>query len=222
MSISDHVGILLDRSLDQARPSKRNPAKVTYYARVALPAAAGPELLELAKSVAPNGSLAGLTMTIKTHSALPADKQLAGIPADALIVRLTSGEGYPPDLFLADGSRIPASPLHAGEINGDFYSGQRVRINTYPFYYPAGKGDAGISWNLSGLLAVGGGERRGNAGGESSESAFARYAAIHDAPPPATAPADAFGAGAAPAAGAAGSDPFQQGTATGAQANPFG
>lgn len=219
-TLADFEGILLASSLTEARAGKSNPSKVEFYAAVAYPASAAAELAELAKTVAPNGNLAGLRMTIEPN--IKKGKPFAGIPDDSLIMRLTSGPDYPPAAFTDVGGRIPAGQAGAAQVREHLYAGQRVRVNGYPYYWThAASGSRGISWNLSGVMSIGGGERRGNSG-ESNEAAFGRYGAIHDAPPPQTeAQASGFGA---PAQGpAASADPFNQGTArAAAEANPFG
>lgn len=225
MNIADHIAIFLHGSLDQARPSKAKPGKIEFYGRFALPPTAFDSLMESIKAVAPNGNISGLQLAPKLHSSLAPDKQFAGIPRDWFIVRMSSGADYPPDLFAVDGSKIAAIPLNGGQIRTEFYSGQRVRINTYAFFYPpTNGGSAGVSFNLSGIMAVGGGERIGNggSGGEPSESAFAKYrnepAQVQQAEP-----VDESQGKAGPGSngGATGNNPFQQGTST-TQANPFG
>lgn len=219
MSITDHKAILLQGSLDQARPSKAKPGKVEFYARVALPPQAAADLTEACKSVAPNGSLSGLHLAPKLHSSLPADKQFPGVPADWFILRLASGASYPPDLYLTSGEKVEALPINGKAIMSDFYSGQFVRINTYPFHYPpTNGGSAGVAFNLTGIMAVGGGDRRpGGNSGESSESAFAKYR--DDSAPAQTAP-QATSQHAATGA-ATNDNPFAQGSAGGGGANPF-
>lgn len=226
MSIADHVGILLMSSLDQARESKAKPGKIEFYARVALPPTAQADLMAACTAVAPNGSLGGLQLAPKLHSSLAPDKQFAGIPLDWFIVRMSSGEGYPPELFAESGEKLTAIPLNASRIRTDFYAGQRVRVNTYGFFYPPKNGgSAGIGFNLSGLMAVGGGERRGGDQGEPSESAFAKYRSE-----PANTGGNAFGGATSTndavqntsTAGSTGDNPFQQGSTGNTAANPFG
>lgn len=190
MSIADHVAIFLMGSLDQPRPGKAKPNKPEYWGQFAFPPTAETDLLAACTAVAPNGSLNGLQLAPKVHRNLAADKQFPGIPADWYIVRMGTGPDFPPDLFLLDGQKISALPLHAQQIRADFYSGQRVRVNAHTFAYPAQNGGRpGVSFSLSGLLAVGGGERRpGSNDGVPSESAFSAYR--QDAP---TQQSDAFG-----------------------------
>ena len=222
-TLADFEGILLSSSLTEARASKSNPNKIEFYAAVAYPAEAGAALAELAKTVAPNGSLAGLRMTVEPN--IRKAKPFAGIPDDALIMRLTSGPDYPPALFTSEGMRIPAGAAGAPMAREQLYAGQKVRVNGYPYFWNhTASGGRGISWNLSGVMAIGGGERRGNQG-ESNEAAFGRYGTIHDAPPAQTdAQASGFGSAPAPAPAPApaAADPFNQGTAGAANANPFG
>lgn len=174
MSITDHEAILLHSSLDQPRAGRSNPGKVEFYTSIALPPSAADDLATAMKEVAPNGNLSGLRLTIEPNSKKA--KPHAGIPGDWLILRLASGADYSPDLFAADGQKIAALPINGSQIRGEFFAGQKVRINGYPFFWNhAQSGAKGVSWNLSGAMAVGGGERRGGGGGEPSESAFARY-----------------------------------------------
>lgn len=219
-TITDHVAILLRSSLDQARESKAKPGKHEFYAQLALPPQARDALMDACKSAAPNGSLNGLQVAPKLHSSLADAKRFAGIPLDWFIVRMSSGPDYPPELFAESGQKIAALPLNSGQIRTEFYAGQRVRINSYPFHYPAKNGgSAGVAFNLSGLMAVGGGERRaGDNGGESSESAFAKYRNA-DAPAQETVfkSTDAVNAGGASAS----ADPFQQAGGASASADPF-
>lgn len=174
MSIQDHVAILLHSSLAQARPNKANPDKIEFYANVALPPSAAGDLAEQMKQEAPNGKLQGLRLTIEANSRK--SKPHPGIPDDWLILRLSSGQDYAPELYTEGGQKLAALPINGGQIRGEFFAGQKVRLNGYPFYWShAISGATGISWNLSGVMAVGGGERRGGGSGEPSESAFARY-----------------------------------------------
>lgn len=217
MSIADHVAIFLMGALDQPKAGKAKPNNPTYWGQFAFPPAAEADLLAACTAVAPNGSLAGLQLAVKKHANLGADKKFPGIADDWYIVRIGTGPDYPPDLFLTDGSKVAALPINGQQIRSEFFSGQRVRVNTYGFFYPPKNGgSAGISFNLSGLMAVGGGERRSNGeGGEPSESAFAKYRT--DAPVQQSAPQEQT---AQQPAQASGSNPFQQDTAS--TANPFG
>lgn len=216
MSIADHVAIFLMGSLDQPKAGKAKPNNPTYWGQFAFPPTAEADLLAACTAVAPNGSLAGLQLAVKKHANLAADKKFPGIADDWYIVRIGTGPDYPPDLFLTDGSKIAALPINGQQIRSEFFAGQRVRVNTYGFYYPPkGGGSAGISFNLSGVMAVGGGERRSNGeGGESSENAFAAY---RNASAQQSAPQEQ--AAQQPAQQSSG-NPFQQGNA--GTANPFG
>lgn len=209
MSITDHEAILLHSSLDQPRANKANPGKVEFYTNVAFPPTAANDLAAAMKEVAPNGSLSGLRLTIEANS--KKSKPHAGIPDDWLILRLSSGAEYSPELFAESGQKIAALPVNGSQIRTEFFAGQRVRINGYPFFWNhAQSGARGVSWNLSGVMAVGGGERRGGAGGEPSESAFAKYR--QNAPAEAAAPASSAQAASTPANGgsAPSGNPFQQ------------
>lgn len=213
MSIADHVAIYLMGSLDQPKAGKAKPDRPEYWGQFAFPPEAQNDLMAACTAAAPNGSITGLQLAPKVHGRLAPDKKFPGIPDDWFIVRMGSGPDYPPDLFLTNGQKISALPINGGAIRADFYSGQKVRVNTYGFYYPPkGGGSAGVSFNLSGVMAVGGGERRSaGEGGEPSESAFAKYRSDSPAQAPQTAPQQT-----APVAGA---DPFQQPAST---ATPFG
>lgn len=212
MSIADHVAIFLMGSLDQPKAGKAKPDKPVYWGQFAFPPEAQADLLAACSEVAPNNQLGGLQLAPKKHGSFAPDKKFPGIPDDWFIVRMSSGPDYPPDLFLVNGQKVSALPINGGAIRGDFYSGQKVRVNTYGFFYPPKNGGgAGVSFNLSGLMAIGGGERRSaGEGGEPSESAFAKYRSDAPAQTAQSAPQES----AQPAA-----DPFQQSTAAG---NPFG
>lgn len=221
MSIADHIAIYLMGSLDQPKAGKAKPDRPEYWGQFAFPPEAAGDLMAACTAAAPNGSTNGLQLAPKLHGKLAPDKKFPGIPDDWLIVRMGTGPDYPPDLFLVNGQKISALPINGGAIRTDFYSGQKVRVNTYGYYYPpTGGGSAGISFNLSGLMAVGGGERRSaGEGGEPSESAFAKYRS--DAPVQQSPAQDAA------AAQPSGTDPFvQQGGAafggTTSNAQPFG
>ena len=225
MSITDHVAILLHAALDAPQPSKAKPGKIEYYARFAFQPAAVDDLLALCTAAAPNGSTSGLQLPPKLHSSLHPDKRFPGIPLDWYIVRMASVPDYPPELYAVDGTKLAALPINRQQIRTELYAGQRVRVNTYGFHYPATNGgNPGVGFNLSGVMAVGGGERMaGGDRGESSDSAFAKYRS--DAPAQtgtgaATSGGDAFGGSGAPAnnAGANGSNPFSQPSSGG----PFG
>jgi hypothetical protein len=216
MSITDHVAILLHSSLDQPRANKANPGKVEYYTNVALPPSAAADLAAQMKDVAPNGSLNGLRLTIEANGKKA--KPHAGIGDDWLILRLSSGADYAPELFGQDGAKISALPINGSEIRTQFYSGQRVRLNGYPFFWTHQQSGArGVSWNLSGVMVEGGGERRGGGTGESSESAFAKYRGEVSAQ---QTQQNANPSTPEPNAAAAGGNPFQQTTPVNA-ADPF-
>ena len=218
MSITDHEAILLHASLDQPRANKANPGKVEFYTNIALPPSAADDLAASMKEVAPNGNLSGLRLTIEPNGKKA--KPHAGIPNDWLILRLSSGADYAPDLYAENGQKVAALPVNGGQIRSEFFSGQRVRVNGYPFFWThAQSGARGVSWNLSGVMAVGGGERRGGGGGEPSESAFAKY---RNDPPAQQAEQSAPQQTGTEASGNAG-NPFQQNSAgTSNAGNPFG
>ena len=198
MSITNHVGTLLYSALAKPQPNKTNPAKIEFFATVAFPPSAGADLAAAMTAVTPNGTLAGQRLTVEAN--VKKAKPHAGIPDDWLIVRFTSGPDYAPELFTQTGDRILANPVNSTEIASRFYAGQQVRVNGYPFHWKhTGSGSQGVSWNLSGLMEVGGGERR--AGGNDSESAFAAYVDPNAAPAPTRTPAPAPTRTPAPARG---------------------
>lgn len=212
-TLADFEATLLSASLSEARPNKSNPNKVEYYVTIAIPAHMGADLLAVMATVAPNGDTNAVKLSVEPNKRKA--KPFAGIPDDALILRASAFSDAPPDLFGLDGKRIPNGPLGSGAVREQLFAGQKVRVNGFPFFWQHDTGGRGISWNLTGVLAVGGGERRaGASGGESSESAFARYAAISGDSMPATNQV----ANAPAPAPAPSNDPFNQG----GNANPFG
>ena len=229
MSIADHEAVLLRASLDQARVNKASDTnKIEFYAVFAFPPSAMADLAEAMKAVTPANSLAGMKLAVKENRAT--NKPYPGIPDDWLIVRTTTGPDYPPDLFAQDGAKVAALPINAAQIRSEFYAGQNVRVNGYPFFWTHDKTHSkGVSWTLSGVMAVGGGTLRpGGAGGETSESAFAQYRPTAGAQ--GSQNSDNQSAGAAAnngGGGGGGANPFQQSGNRGAEggnrnnANPF-
>ena len=215
MSITDHVAILLAGSFDAPKRNKLKSADKPpeYYAVVAFDASAGDEIAAAMAAIAPGGNLAGITHSVKPNARL--NKPYPGIPDDALVVRFATQ--FAPEVYSDSGELVPADTAHAGAIRSQLFAGQRIRINGAPYVWNF-QGKAGISWNLYGVMAVGGGERRATA-----SDAFAKYLPAGTdsaAPPPETPAADnPFGAqGAATAAPVTAGNPFQQANA----GNPFG
>ncbi len=174
MALADHVAIILSASLDQPRAGKANPNKPDFYVQAAFEPSAGAYLQSAMIEASPTGKLNGLKYNVKTNGSL--EKPFPGIPDSYLVVRFGTGPDFPPELFTQTGEQISALPVNRSQIAGEFYSGQRVRLNGYARYWSHESGSKGISWSLSGVMAVGGGERRpGAAAGEPSESAFAKY-----------------------------------------------
>lgn len=209
MALADHVAIILSASLDQPRAGKANPNKPDFYVQAAFDPSAGAYLQSAMIEASPSGKLNGLKYNVKTNGSL--EKPFPGIPDSYLVVRFGTGPDFPPELFTQTGEQISALPVNRSQIASEFYSGQRVRLNGYARYWSHESGSKGISWSLSGVMAVGGGERRpGAAAGEPSESAFAKYRQNGGE---ASAPAQSQAASAPAATG----NPFQQSS----ESNPF-
>lgn len=224
MAIQDHVAIMLAGSLDRAAPNKKKPhAAPRFYVRAAFPPTAADDLATAMAGIAPGGNWQALSHNIKPNRALA--KPYPGVPDDYLIVKLDTQ--YPVAVYGENGQAIPVSAENSPMIRSQFYSGQRIRLEGSPYTWN-NDGENGISWNLYGALAVGGGERRNTGGGDG----FAAYR--KDAPPAVgsfgtNAPApqsDAFGGQAtdqlarpteqsAPAQNAVANDPFAQKPAAG-------
>lgn len=207
MSIADHEAILLYSAL--AKPEKNklkaDDAPPEYYAVVAFPPSALDDLADSMKAVSESGSLAGLELAPKQNGT--SAKPIPGIGDDWLITRMATQ--YAPELYLESGDSVAADPLNTTQIKGEFYSGQRVRVNARPFFWSHKKTNRrGVSLGLLGLMSVGGGDKR--AGGNDSADAFG----VSGKPahtPQNTAPAQQTQA-------ASDGNPFQQ---SGAPANPF-
>lgn len=174
MAIQDHVAILLAGSLDRAAPNRKKPhAAPRYYVRAAFPPDAAGDLAADMASIAPGGNWQALSHNIKPNRALA--KPYPGIPDDYLIVKMDTQ--FPVAVYGENGQAIPVSAENSPLIRTQFYSGQRIRLEGAPYTWN-NDGEHGISWNLYGALAVGGGERRNVGSGDG----FAAYR--KDAPPP--------------------------------------
>lgn len=161
MAITDHVGILVAGSFDRPQINKlKKDAPAQYYAVVAFEPSAGADLGEAMGTVSPGGNWQSLQHGVKKNASLA--KPYAGIPDDALIVRFASQ--FPPEIYDDQGRAVPASQENSAHIRSQLFAGQRVRINGAPYLWNF-QGKQGLSWNLYGGMAVGGGERRAAAGG---------------------------------------------------------
>lgn len=229
MALQDHVAIILSCSLDRASKNRKKPtAPPRYYVRAALPPAADGDLGEAMAQVAPGGNWQATSHNIRANSMLK--KPYPGVPDDWRIVKFDTQ--YPVPLYAPDGSEIFVSAENSARIRSEFYAGQRARIEGSPYLWN-NDGETGISWNLWGVMAVGGGDRLPGSGG----SGFAAYRPQGAGAAPqqsggfgTNTPADGgqqqqqsggFGAPAQGApAGAAGTNPFQQ-PANAGNGNPF-
>lgn len=161
MAITDHVGTLVAGSFDKPQLNKlKKDAPPQFYAVVAFDPAAGAALGEAMATVAPGGNWAGLQHGVKKNSTLA--KPYVGIPDDALIVRFSSQ--YAPEIYDLSGQPVAATQENSAHIRSQLFAGQRVRINGAPYAWNF-QGKQGLSFNLYGVLAVGGGERRATTGG---------------------------------------------------------
>lgn len=226
MAVQDHVAIIISCSLDRATRNRKKPDQPPrYYIRAALPPAAAADLGATMAAVAPGGNWKATSHNIKQNQAL--QQPYAGIPADWLIVKFDTQ--YPVPVYSANGgAEIPVNAENSARIRSEFFSGQRVRIEGSPYLWNY-DGKVGISWNLWGVLAVGGGERRPGSGG----GGFSEYRPQQAAGVAPTGGSGGFGtntpqdtaqpaaAANAPAAQPAANDnPFQQ-PAAAANGNPF-
>lgn len=213
MAITDHVGILVAGSFDRPQINKlKKDAPAQYYAVVAFEPSAGADLGEAMGAVSPGGNWQALQHGVKKNASLA--KPYAGIPDDALIVRFASQ--FPPEIYDDQGRAVPASQDNSAHIRSQLFAGQRVRINGAPYLWNF-QGKQGLSWNLYGGMAVGGGERRAAAGG-SFEKYLPKQASDFDQ---AAQTQQAASQEQAASQQTGSSNPFQQGNA-GASANPFG
>lgn len=191
MSLQDHLAILTHSSLAEATPNKKKAGNpLQFYAKVAFPPEAGNDLLELVKSVAPGGNTTGLQMSVKPNA--KTESPIPGIPDDWLVVRASTQ--YAPAVIARNGERLDQE-THKAAIKAAFYPGRRVRVLLSAFAWTYDKKN-GVSFNLSGIMDAGDGERM-NIGSEAAvHNAFSQYA-------------DA-------------SAPDQTGKASNGQDNPFG
>lgn len=203
MALTDHIAILTHAALAEPVVNKKKASKPSeFYALIAFPPAAGNDLADLAKQVAPGGNLAGLSMNVKPNS--KQGKPIPGVPDDWFIVRAATQ--FAPYIADAHGKQMDQS-TDAAAIRTKFYAGKKIRaaLTAFAWNYD---GKPGVSYNLAGVMEAGDGERL--AIGNSAPAAFEKYA---DKSAPTTAPAPA----------AIGDNPFAQtGASTGATANPFG
>jgi len=191
MALQDHLAILTHSSLAEATPNKKKPGNpLQFYAKVAFPPEAGSDLLELVKSVAPGGNTTGLQMGVKPNART--ESPIPGIPDDWLVVRASTQ--FAPAVIARNGDRLDQE-THKAAIKAAFYPGRRVRVILSAFAWTYDKKN-GVSFNLTGVMDAGDGERM-NIGTEAVvTNAFAQYA-------------DA-------------SAPDQTGKASSGQDNPFG
>lgn len=222
MSLDSHIAILTHSSLAEATPNKKkvgNPLQ--FYAKIAFPPEAGADLAQLAKDVAPGGSLSGVQVGVKTNAA--SDTPIPGIPGDWFIVRAATQ--YAPAVIARNGQRLDQE-THKAAIKAAFYPGRRIRAILSAFTWTYDKKN-GVSFNLVGVMDAGDGERM-NIGTEAIVgNTFAQYADAsapdqtgkasngQDNPFGNAAPATA----AAEPASASNANPFQQTTAS--AGNPF-
>lgn len=200
MAITDHVGILVAGSFDRPQINKlKKDAPAQYFAVVAFEPSAGADLGEAMAGVSPGGNWASVQHGVKKNSTLA--KPYAGIDDNALIVRFSSQ--YAPEIYDQAGKIVPATQDNSPHIRSQLFAGQRVRINGAPYAWNF-QGKQGLSFNLYGVMTVGGGERRATAGGS-----FDKYLPDQGAQA-ATGNTDAFGSSQPQQAASAGNaDPFQ-------------
>lgn len=200
MAITDHVGTLVAGSFDRPQINKlKKDAPAQYYAVVAFEPSAGADLGDAMSGVAPGGNWASVQHGVKKNSTLP--KPYAGIDDNALIVRFSSQ--YAPEIYDQAGAVVPATQDNSAHIRSQLFAGQRVRINGAPYAWNF-QGKQGLSFNLYGVMAVGGGERRATAGGS-----FDKYLPEPGSQAPAG-NADAFGSSQPQPTSTGNADPFQQ------------
>lgn len=216
MALTDHIAILTHAALAEPVVNKKKANKPSeFYALIAFPPAAGNDLADLAKQVAPGGNLAGLSMNVKPNS--QQSKPIPGVPGDWFIVRAATQ--FAPYIADAHGCQMDQS-TDAAAIRTKFYAGKKIRaaLTAFAWNYD---GKPGVSYNLAGVMEAGDGERL--AIGNSAPAAFEKYA-DKTAPASTSQPAqnNPFGSsttqGASSGSIAGGDNPFAQ---TGAAANPF-
>lgn len=214
MAITDHVAILTHAALAEAVPNNKKPGKpLQFYALVAFPPAAGNDLADLAKQVAPGGNLAGLSINVKPNN--KQSKPIPGVPDDWLVVRAASQ--FAPYIADAHGKQM-TQDADGARIRATFYAGKKVRVALTAFAWNY-DGKPGVSYNLSGVMEAGDGERLAIGSGVTA-SAFEKY--VDKSAPAEAAQGNPFG-GSTPAAAPTGDNPFAQAASSGAgAANPFG
>ena len=216
--ITDHVAILTHAALAEAIPNNKKPGKpLQFYALLAFPPAAGQDLADLARQVAPGGNLAGLSINVKPNS--QQTKPIPGVPGDWLVVRAATQ--FAPYVADAHGRQLEQAKA-AGEIKTKFYAGKKVRaaLTAFAWNYD---GKPGVSYNLQGVMEAGDGERL-NIGSGVVANAFEKYAQPDESAPAAGTQGNPFGGtGAASATQAQPTNPFaQSGSADNSATNPFG
>ena len=229
-NIMNHVAILASHALAAQVPNELKGGKMEYYAVIAFPPSAGPDIMALMQAVATGGDISKYEHSVKQNQ--HTKKPIVGIPGDWLIVRAATQ--FPPYVADVAGNQLnQADPAGQGAIRAQFYAGKKIRaaINAFTWNF---KGKDGISFNVDGVMDAGEAGERLNIGQGAVVNAFAAYANPNAQPAPtpganaatASAPAaqgNPFGAqpaaNAATTAGAAGANPFAQ--AAPANANPF-
>ena len=167
MALTDHVAILLGHSLAVARLNKKK-TRADFYAQIALPPAAAPEVGALVADAYPGVPLASIEVNFKTNAEQP--KPFAGVPADWFIVRMSSQ--FAPELYAADG----VTPIENAAARSKFFAGMRVRIASSAWAWKNEFGKSGASFNLHGVMDAGQGGERLNIGGAGAGAAFKAHA----------------------------------------------
>lgn len=211
MAFEDHVGILLSGAFDRPQKNKYKPQDdPEYYALVALPPSAGPDLQAVMASV--NGNWANMTHPIKANGKL--DKPHPGIDPDWLVFRMQSQ--FVPEIRDSNGNELVPTAENAAYIRSQLFAGARVRVRgTVKEWEFSGK--RGIKFYLGGVMAVGGGDRRATGSGSFDKYVpdGANQSSGFDSPAQQSAPQEQ----AAPHQSGS-NNPFQQSNA--GTANPFG
>lgn len=223
MALTDHVGIIAQSAVINATPNRKKPgAPLQFYAQVAYPPAAGPDLNKMLQDTAAAANFTirfGVTKIGVQQNGMMS-KPLPGIPSDWLVLRASSQ--FPPELYNEAAELIDRNdPSFATATRSRFFAGKRVRIQATPWYWPNENG--GLSWNLHAVMDAGeGGERIAGIGGGADPTAFAKHAKAAAAPAAqqeAAPTANPFGAPQQTAQPAQQANPFAQATGS---ANPFG
>lgn len=201
MAFEDHIAILLSGAFDRPQKNKFKPNDdPEYYALVAVPPEAGPDLSAIMASINPNW--ANMTHPVKTNSKL--DKPHAGIPDDWLVFRMQSQ--FAPEIRDLRGAEVAATAANASHIRTELYAGQRVRVRGVVKEWEFSN-KRGLKFYLGGVMAVGDGQRRATSGGS-----FDKYV-------PEDAPQSGFEKAAQNQGAQA--EPQQQAAQTGTATNPF-